>query len=340
MRVLGIETSCDETAIAIVENGRRILSNVISSQVELHSRYGGIVPEVASRQHLLELVPIYMRALEEASLTPDDLDAVAVTMGPGLAGSLLCGVNFAKGLAFGREVPFLGVNHLEGHIFAYWLEDGPDPAQEPGFPLLCLIASGGHTDLILMTGLGQYARLGQTRDDAAGEAFDKAGRVLGLGFPGGPEIERVALGCEASELFPRPWLPGTMDFSFSGLKTAVLRRAQERGVAHPNPTTPDTIVVSQVAAGFQEAVVDVLVGKTLEVAERYQVRGVLIGGGVAANSRLREEMRARSSLPVLVPRPALCTDNGAMVAACAYYRLSSGEIHSMGVDVVPHLRLG
>lgn len=340
MRILGIETSCDETAIAIVEDGRHILSNVISSQVELHSRYGGIVPEVASRQHLLELVPIYLQALEEALLTPDDLDAVAVTMGPGLAGSLLCGVNFAKGLAFGRGIPFLGINHLEGHIFAYWLEDEPDPAQEPGFPLLCLITSGGHTDLILMTGLGQYARLGQTRDDAAGEAFDKAGRVLGLGFPGGPEVERVARGCEASEVFPRPWLRGTMDFSFSGLKTAVLRRAQERGVSHPNPTNPDKVAVSQVAAGFQEAVVDVLVGKTLEAAERYQVRGVLIGGGVAANSLLRQEMRARSSLPVLVPRPALCTDNGAMVAACAYYRLSSGEIHNMGIDVVPHLRLG
>ncbi|MBI4234264.1 MAG: tRNA (adenosine(37)-N6)-threonylcarbamoyltransferase complex transferase subunit TsaD, partial [Chloroflexi bacterium] len=311
MRVLGIETSCDETAVAVVEDGRRVLSNVVASQVELHARYGGIVPEVASRQHILSIVPIYQEALQKAGVNQQGLDAVAVTMGPGLAGALLVGANFAKGLAFAQGLPFLGVNHLEGHIYAAWLEDIPDPAVDPGFPLLCLITSGGHTDLILMRSHGDYLLLGRTRDDAAGEAFDKAARVLGLGFPGGPEIQRVAAAASKGEPLPRPMLRETLDFSFSGLKTALLRRAQEQQVYPPSGEKPPASRVAGLAAGFQEAVVDVLVEKTLEAARLHQARGLLIGGGVAANALLRQQFRARSPLPVLIPRPGLCTDNGA-----------------------------
>ena len=236
MLLLGIETSCDETAVAVVADGRRILSNVISSQVEVHARYGGVVPEVASRQHMLAMTPIYHQALREAGISTDDLDGVSVTAGPGLAGSLLVGVNYAKGLAMGLGLPLYGMNHLEGHMYAAWLEEGPTPEDAVGFPLVCLLVSGGHTDLVLMRGHGDYHHLGGTRDDAAGEAFDKAARVMGLGFPGGPAIQREAQGASRVEPLPRAWMRGTLEFSFSGLKTALLHRARELGVAWACPT--------------------------------------------------------------------------------------------------------
>ena len=342
MRVLGIETSCDETAVGVVERGTQLLSSVIGSQVDVHARYGGIVPEVASRQHVLAMLPIYREALDRAGVSPRSLDAVAVKVGPGLAGALLVGANFAKGLAMALGVPLLGVNHLEGHVYAAWLEEGVDPAKSPGFPLVCLLASGGHTDLLLMEEHGRYTLLGATRDDAAGEAFDKAARVLGLGFPGGPEIQRLAETASDAEKLPRAWMRGSLDFSFSGVKTALLHRARAMGVEEDDDgvSAPEG-VPAQLAAGFQEAVVDVLVHKTVEAAKQYGARGVLLGGGVAANTLLREEMARRCPLPVVVPRPSLCTDNGAMVAAAAYFAPNPAPRPSaLDQDVVPSLRLG
>ena len=241
MLLLGIETSCDETAAAVVADGRRILSNVISSQVEVHARYGGVVPEVASRQHMLAMTPIYHQALREAGVAPDDLDGISVTAGPGLAGSLLVGVNYAKGLAMGLGLPLYGMNHLEGHMYAAWLEEGPTPEEAVGFPLVCLLVSGGHTELVLMRGHGDYQHLGGTRDDAAGEAFDKAARVMGLGFPGGPAIQREAQAASSVEPLPRAWMRGTLEFSFSGLKTATLHRARELGVGVGLPDGPESL---------------------------------------------------------------------------------------------------
>lgn len=349
MRILGIETSCDETAVAVVENGNNILSNVIGSQIEIHARYGGIVPEVASRQHLLSMIPIYKEAIRQAGIQPGTLDSVAVTTGPGLAGSLLVGTNFAKGIAFALDLPLIAVNHLEGHVYSTWLEESYKPDLAPGFPLICLIASGGHTDLLQMKSHGEYELLGRTLDDAAGEAFDKAARILGLGFPGGPEIQRVAASVQTGERLPRAWLKGTLDFSFSGLKTATMQRAQLLGI-YPkkgeDPRRPEDIDKTHqmnIAAGFQEAIVDVLVSKTLDAAKLYQAKGLILGGGVAANSVLRAEMERKSAIPVLVPRPALCTDNGAMVAAAAYYskvRLIKPSKTFLSQDVIPQLRLG
>ena len=342
MLILGIETSCDETAAAVVADGRRVLSNVVASQVELHARYGGIVPEVASRQHIVAMLPTLRRALREAQVGLSELDGVAVTHGPGLAGSLLVGVNAAKGLAMAHGLPFIGINHLEGHVYAAWLEEGMDPEEEPGFPLMCLITSGGHTDLVLMEGHERFRLVGRTRDDAAGEAFDKAARVLGLGFPGGPAIQRKAEESRGlEESLPRPRVRDSLDFSFSGLKTALLRRAQERGLYPlPEGESPDAGQVAEVAAAFQEAMVDSLVERTLEAADRHGVRGILLGGGVAANRLLRQEMEARSPVPVLTPRPSLCTDNGAMIAAAAYWKLRHGPVYQWDLDVVPNLRLG
>lgn len=342
MRILGIETSCDETAAAIVEDGRSIVSNVVTSQAEIHSSFGGIVPEVASRQHMLTIIPVVQTALAEAKTELSSLDGIAVTHGPGLAGSLLVGVNVAKGLALSEELPLIGVNHLESHVYAAWLEDS-DPAIHPGMPLLCLIASGGHTDLILMEDHGRFKLLGRTRDDAAGEAFDKAARVLGLGFPGGPEIQRVADSVEDSveAKFPRPRVKDSMDFSFSGLKTAVLRRAEEKGWYPPGEdVVVDDRQVADVAKAFQEAMVDTLVSKTLEVTACYRPKGVILGGGVAANKLLRQEMNSRSTVPVVVPRPQLCTDNGAMVGGAGWFHLRGGEQHHWDLDVSPSERLG
>lgn len=341
MKILGIETSCDETAAAVIEDGSVIHSNVVASQAALHAQFGGIVPEIASRQHMLAMVPVMRQALADAHLEPRQLDGVAVTNGPGLAGSLLIGVNAAKGFAFANDLPFIGLNHLEGHIYAAWLEEA-DPEAAPGFPLMCLIASGGHTDLILMSGHMRYTLIARTRDDAAGEAFDKAARALGLGFPGGPEIQRVAehsLGGEPR--LPRPVVRDSLDFSFSGLKTAVARRAEQKGMYPPSDDAPpDPQEVANVAAEFQEAAVDCMVQRALQAVKRYRVKGMLLGGGVAANSHLRQEMRRRMPVEVIVPRPALCTDNGAMMGAAGYFHFRTGLPSQWDADVIPNMRLG
>ena len=329
MKILGIETSCDETGAAVVEDGRRVLSNVVASQARVHARYGGIVPEVASRHHLEGLVPVVEAALNEARCRWSDLDAVAVTYGPGLSGSLLVGVNLAKALAFARSLPFVGIHHLEAHNYANWLDDG-GPAPQ-GFPVLALIVSGAHTDLVLMEEHGRYRRLGRTRDDAAGEAFDKVGRFLGLGYPGGPAIERAAASVGRPSLrLPRAWLGDANDFSFSGLKTAVLRLARQQADAGKGG---QPLPVAEVAAAFQEAVVDVLVTKAVRAARREGVSQILLSGGVAANAALREALVRRSPVSVGVPSPALCTDNGAMVAGCAYFRLQRGPPSGLDLDV-------
>lgn len=327
MKILGIETSCDETAAAVVEDGVRILSNQIASQVEIHARYGGIVPEVASRQHILAIIPIIDQAMAEAEVSWGDLDSIAVTIGPGLAGSLLVGVNVAKGIALAHKLPITGVNHLEGHIYANWLIDRD--AGVPRFPLVCLIVSGGHSDLVLMKGHGDYVVVGRTRDDAAGEAFDKAARILGLGYPGGPAIEQAAKGGVAAIELPRAWLKPTNDFSFSGVKTALLRLMEGGGISSP----------ADAAASFQEAVVDVLVTKTVAVAKEYRVKQVLLAGGVASNGLLRRRLVENSPIPVLVPEPILCTDNAAMIAACGYYRFQAGKVDGLDLDVVPSLKM-
>lgn len=329
MKTLGIESSCDETAAAVVEDGSVILSNIVASQIELHSRYGGVVPEIASRQHILSFLPIIEQAMSQAKATWSDLSAVAVTMGPGLAGSLLVSVNLAKGIALAQRLPLIGVNHLEAHIYANWLE-----GRRPLLPLLSLIVSGGHAELVLMHRHGDFLRLGRTRDDAAGEAFDKVARILGLGYPGGPAIEQASLRGRACYPLPRAWLKGSDDFSFSGLKTAVLRLVQG---LEPEASSP---LLADIAASFQEAVVDVLVAKTVAAATRHQVQQILLAGGVASNKLLRETMALRSPVPVLYPSPELCTDNAAMVAACGYFHLVSGEADSWELDVKPNLSLG
>jgi N6-L-threonylcarbamoyladenine synthase len=325
MKVLGIETSCDETAAAVVEDGRRILSNQIASQVEIHARYGGVVPEVASRQHLLSIIPIIEQAMAEAGVGWKELSGIAVTIGPGLAGSLLVGVNVAKAVALAHGLPLTGVNHLEAHIYANWLG-----GNSIDFPVACLIVSGGHSDLVLMRGHGDYVVLGRTRDDAAGEAFDKAARILGLGYPGGPAIEQAARGGAASIPLPRAWLKGSNDFSFSGVKTALLRLVEAGNISS----------VADAAASFQAAVIEVLVTKTVAVAKERRAKKILLSGGVASNSLLREQLVKNSPLPVLVPPPVLCTDNAAMIAACGYYHLQAGRTDGLDLDVFPSLKLG
>ena len=264
MKLLGIETSCDETGVAVIEDGRQIYSNVVASQIDIHAEYGGVVPEIAARQHLLTFNTVVKQALRDAELELRNLEGIAVTHGPGLAGPLLVGVNAAKGLAMAENLPVVGINHLEGHIYAAWLEDIPDPEVHPGFPLLCLIASGGHTDLILMEGHRPYKLLAETRDDAAGETFDKAARILGLGFPGGPAIQKMAEHPHPAEpKFPRPRVKGSNDFSFSGLKTAVLHRAQEKGWYPPTDCDIDQNQLAAVAAELQEAIVDSIVSRVV-----------------------------------------------------------------------------
>ena len=310
MLALGIETSCDETAVGVVADGRRILANVVASQAAVHARYGGIVPEVASRQHIEAMLPVVRAALAEARCRPGDLDAVAVTAGPGLAGSLLVGLNTAKALAYTWSKPLIAVNHLEGHLYANWLVEDA----RPQLPAVVLIVSGGHTELVLAEAHGRYRLLGRTRDDAAGEAFDKAARVLGLGFPGGPAIERTARAAgPRPPRLPRAWLGESNDFSFSGLKTAVMRVAGE-GKAP----------AADIAAGFQIAVVDVLVRKTVRAVGQTGAASVLLSGGVAANGPLRAALRDASPVPLWVPPPSLCTDNGAMIAAAAHFRAEAG----------------
>ncbi|MBE0479723.1 MAG: tRNA (adenosine(37)-N6)-threonylcarbamoyltransferase complex transferase subunit TsaD [Dehalococcoidia bacterium] len=331
MKILGIESSCDETAAAVVQDGTKPLSNVIASQVEIHSRYGGIVPEVASRQHMLSAIPILERTMQEAGVCPADLAAIAVTHGPGLAGSLLVGVNLAKALAFSWDLPLVGINHIEAHIYANWLGE-----RVPEFPVVVLIVSGGHTDLVLMEGHKQITRLGSTRDDAAGEAFDKVARVLGLGYPGGPAIERASREGTPRFKLPRAWLRGTYDFSFSGLKTAVVRLAQDLGL--PDASGSDS-AAADIAASFQESVADILATKAIQAAREYEARQLLLAGGVAANSTLRETITRRSPVPVLIPDLAFCTDNAAMIASCGYFHLLAGTRHGFELDAVPGLRL-
>lgn len=326
MVCLGIETSCDETAAAVVEDGRRILSNIIASQVDLHSRWGGVVPEVASRRHVETILPVISSALEEAGASPEDIDVIAVTYGPGLAGALLVGLSAAKGLALGWGKPIIGINHLEGHVYANFLD-----GTEPEWPLICLIASGGHTDLVLMNGHNDLKVLGRTRDDAAGEAFDKAARTMGLGYPGGPQIAALAgEGDPEAVDLPRAYLEeGSFDFSFSGLKTAVIYYLETEKRAGRQVNQAD------LAASFQQAVVDVLVDKTFAAAALHPVRQVLLAGGVAANRALREAFLARgreTGTKVSFPPPILCTDNAAMIAAAGCYAFRAGRRSGLDLD--------
>ena len=332
VRIFGIETSCDETAAAVVENGRVILSSMVASQVDLHAQYGGVFPEVASRQHILSIYPIIDQALQAAHLTLSDVDGIAVTRGPGLPGSLVVGLNAAKGLALGSQLPIIGINHLEAHLYSAWLYSlDQAPIPEPIFPLLALIVSGGHTELVLMTGHLTYRRLGATLDDAAGEAFDKVARLLGLSYPGGPSIQKAAQnGNPLAFDFPRAWLEGTWNFSFSGLKTAVLREVQNlKNVANPLP-------VADLAASFQAAVVDVLVSKTMHAFKEFEAKEILVAGGVSANKALRESFQMRATCPVHVPPISLCTDNAAMIAGAGYYRYARGQRDSLDIDALPN----
>ncbi|MCY4436096.1 MAG: tRNA (adenosine(37)-N6)-threonylcarbamoyltransferase complex transferase subunit TsaD [Chloroflexi bacterium] len=361
--LLAIETSCDETAAAIVEDGRFVHSNIVASQVEIHQKYGGVVPELASREHLRAIMPVVTEALIAADVAWEELDGVAVTYGPGLAGALLVGVNFAKALAFSLGIPLIGVNHLEGHVYAAWLSRSRRARRsveenELRFPLLALVVSGGHTELVLMRGHGDYGLVGATRDDAAGEAFDKVGRILGLPYPGGPSVQLAADQLSRYGLrgrrnmvdLPRAWMQGTYEFSFSGVKTAVLRymqsRMKEQDLSEPPITAPGGIVsadvplyVAQVAASFQQSVADVLVAKTVEAAKEFKVQMILVVGGVAANSLLREEITAHAPVPVRIPDISFCTDNAAMIGACGYYRLQQGLVSDMTLDVDPGARL-
>ena len=343
--VLAIESSCDETGIALVEDGHRIRANVVASQVALHAPTGGIVPEVAARAHLRWILPVLDDAWRDAGVEWSDIDAVAVTHGPGLAGSLLVGISVAKTLAWVHRKPLVGVNHLEGHIYAAWL-DGPG-AQEPVFPLVALVVSGGHTFLVGMRDHLTYRLLGQTVADAAGEAFDKVGRLLGLPYPGGPAIQRAAEGATHRDVaFPRAWLGDSYDFSFSGLKTAARRtvaaaRADEGLADRPDAPLPEARV-ADLAWGFQDAVVDVLVTKTLRAARSVGARSIVLGGGVAANGPLRSRLAGEAEalgIPLVVPRPALCTDNGAMIGAAGARRFAAGERAGLDLEARPSLPL-
>jgi N6-L-threonylcarbamoyladenine synthase len=338
MLVLGIETSCDETGIAIVEDGRRIRANIVASQVPIHAKYGGVVPELASRNHIIELPRLVGRCFDEAGLTLDDIDGIAVTQGPGLVGSLLVGLSVAKSIAYVKRKPLVGVHHIESHIYANFLTDTP-----PEFPFLALVASGGHTCIIECADHGQYKLLGQTRDDAAGEAFDKVAKLIGLPYPGGPAIEKDAASGNPEAIdFPRPMVGSdSLDFSFSGLKTAVLYFIREHGPlaeegSQRGPTRAD------LSASFQAAVVDVLVSKIRTAVRRTGVRRVVLAGGVVANKLLRKRVTSDIGLEpesVHIPPLGLCIDNGAMVAVAGYFRLSRGKRSDLALNANPNLPL-
>ncbi|EGK09132.1 O-sialoglycoprotein endopeptidase [Desmospora sp. 8437] len=329
--VLGIETSCDETAAAVVENGDRLCSNVISSQMQIHRRFGGVVPEVASRRHVEQITVILQQALDEAGVRQEELSAIAVTQGPGLVGALLIGVAAAKALSFATGVPLVGVHHIAGHIYANHL------VKPLRFPLVALVVSGGHTELIHMPEHNRFERLGRTRDDAAGEAYDKVARVLGLPYPGGPEIDRLAKRGTPVIDFPRAWLePGSLDFSFSGLKSAVinyLHNAEQRG---------ERVAKADLAASFQEAVVEVLTEKAVRAARNKGVHNLVLAGGVSANSALRGSLAARcqqEGIHLSSPPLELCTDNAAMIAAAGTYRFLDGERAGLELNAEPNLKL-
>lgn len=329
--ILGIESSCDETAAAVVAGGRRVLSNIIASQIDLHKKYGGVVPEIASRKHLEAVLPTVQEALAAAGTTLEAVDAIAVTHGPGLVGALLVGLSAAKALAFALDKPLIGVNHLQGHIYANFLTE-----EAPEFPLVCLVVSGGHTDLIYMTGHGQMELLGRTRDDAAGEAFDKVARSVGLGYPGGPQVEKLAaLGDPKAVHLPVAHTEGAYDFSFSGLKTAVLQYAQRTGPLNDQQR-------ADLAASFQRAVTDALATKTLRAAQAKGVRQVIMAGGVASNGALRRALREvlePEGIRLGYPAPILCTDNAAMIAAAGHYLYEAGVRHDLGLNAIPSLGL-
>jgi N6-L-threonylcarbamoyladenine synthase len=332
--ILGIETSCDETAAAVVKNGREVLSNIIFSQIDLHKLYGGVVPEIASRKHIEKINQVIEEALETAKVTLQEVDAIGVTYGPGLVGALLVGVAEAKAISFAAGKPLVGVHHIEGHISANYIEN---KELEP--PFLCLVVSGGHTHLVLVRGYGEYKIIGRTRDDAAGEAFDKVARAIGLGYPGGPKIDKLAKeGRKDAIAFPRAHIDGApYDFSFSGLKSAVLNYMNSCEMKHEEVNRAD------VAASFQEAVVEVLVTKTVKAAFAYGIKKVAIAGGVAANSSLREGMAKacrKNDFHFYYPSPILCTDNAVMIGSAAYYEYQKGIRHGLDLNAVPNLKIG
>ncbi|HEO8421835.1 tRNA (adenosine(37)-N6)-threonylcarbamoyltransferase complex transferase subunit TsaD [Niallia sp. FSL W8-0635] len=328
--IMGMETSCDETAVSIVKNGKEILSNIVSSQIESHKRFGGVVPEIASRHHVEQITLVIEEALSKADITYEEIDAIAVTEGPGLVGALLIGVNAAKAISFAQDIPLIGVHHIAGHIYANQLVDNLE------FPLLALVVSGGHTELVLMKEHGHFEVIGETRDDAAGEAYDKVARTLNLPYPGGPHIDRLAAeGNPDAVKLPRAWIEGTYDFSFSGLKSAVINtvhNAEQRG---------EVIRPEDLAASFQESVVEVLVAKTVEAAEQYQVKQVVLAGGVAANKGLRtalvDKFKELDSVKLTIPPLALCTDNAAMIAAAGTIFFEKGQRAQLDLNGNPGL---
>lgn len=329
--IMGIETSCDETAVAIVKNGREILANVVASQIESHKRFGGVVPEIASRHHVEQMTIVLEEALAQADIGIKDLDAIAVTEGPGLVGALLIGVNAAKALAFANDLPLIGVHHIAGHIYANRL------VSEMRFPLLSLVVSGGHTELVYMKEHGHFEVIGETRDDAAGEAYDKVARTLNLPYPGGPHIDRLAQEGKATIKLPRAWLEeGSYDFSFSGLKSAVINavhNAEQRG---------EEIVPAELAASFQESVIDVLITKTIKAVKQYDVKQVLLAGGVAANKGLRAALEtafSKGDVEIVIPPLSLCTDNAAMIAAAGSVLFEKGERADLTLNGNPGLEI-